>query len=290
MARLDTVGCLPSKLLGLQRDMLEKFSGPEGDLWVERIALTLQGKNPLEAIVKGPKWVDEIVAQARRKLKKFFGRHAQVDPVPGFWTMNFLENAAKYNMHPVFFPELVLSEDLKLKGYTKPAHWLYQQIRADNVSVDAITLKKGWCLADFSVGVDYTDGSQFFPNDSWAPMIEKLRRELKIVGKHDNTPWGSRFAITPQEWNDVVLAHMASVLQVTRAQTRLERAGEFNFIGNVYDHNRGKFNMLEWFNDPFGASSRLYGGSRERGGLAHFDYGWPAYRDGDVSGRPLVSF
>src|SRR3989344_156524 len=71
MAKLDVVGCLPSKVLGLQRDMLEKWSGPDGDLWVERIALTLQGKNPLEAVALGPKWADEICVQARRKLKKF---------------------------------------------------------------------------------------------------------------------------------------------------------------------------------------------------------------------------
>lgn len=290
MAKLDVVGCLPSKLLGLQKDMLEKWSGPEGDLWVERVALTLQGKNPLEAVVQGPKWADEIRAQARRKLKKFFGRRVQVDPIPGIWTPEFLKNAAKYNMRPVSFPELVLAEDLKLKGYVMLESWLYQQIRERKVNIDAITLKRRWCLADFSIGADYTDGSQVFPNDPWAPILEQLRRDLKVVGKYDNTPWGSRFAITPQEWDDVVLAHMASALMVTRAQTRLERAGEFNFIGNVYDSNRGRFNMWEWFNDPFEDSSRLYGGDRGLGGLALVGYYSADSRVGSLAGRPLVSF
>ena len=290
MAKLDVVGCLPSKVLGLQRDMLEKWSGPDGDLWVERIALTLQGKNPLEAVVRGPKWADEIRAQVRRKLKKFFRRRVQVDPIPGLWTSAFLENAAKYNMRPVFFPELVLAEDLKLKDYVMPESWLYKQIQEGKVSVDAITLKRRWCLADFSIGANYTDGSQIFPDDPWAPIIERLRRDLKVVGKYDNTPWGSRFAIMPQEWNDVVLAHMALALQVTRAQIRLERAGEFNFIGNVYDSNRGRFNMWEWFEDVFEVSYRLYGGFREYGGLAGVSYSSASSRYDSFAARPLVSF
>lgn len=291
MARLDVVGCPPSKLLGVQKDWLEKVSGPDGSLWLERTTLMLQCKNPLEAVAKGPAWADEIRAQAKLKLKKFFGRHAQVDPVPAIWTPEFLENAAKYDMRPVYFIDLVLAEDLSLKNYVKPEHWIYQKIREGKVSIDAITLKKRWCLADFSVGVDYTDGSQVFPNDPWAPIIEKLRRELKVVGKYDNTPWGSRFSITPQEWDGIVLAHMASALGVTRAQTRLERAGEFNFIGNVYDPNRGRFNMLEWFNDPFGDSGRLCGGDRESGGLASVDYSnLSDDRHSGLAARPLVSF
>ncbi|OGF49334.1 hypothetical protein A3G55_01540 [Candidatus Giovannonibacteria bacterium RIFCSPLOWO2_12_FULL_44_25] len=289
MAKLDVVGCLPSKLLGLQRDMLEKWSGPDGELWVERIALTLQGKNPLEAVVKGPAWADEVVAQARRKLKKFFGR-LQVDPVPGVWTPEFLENAAKYNMHPVYFIDLVLAKDWSLKNYTKQESWLYEKIREGKISADAVTLKRRWCLADFSVGVDYTDGSQVFPNDPWAPIIEKLRRDLRVIGKYDNTPCGSRFAITPKEWDDVVLAYMASALRVTRAQTCLERAGEFNFIGNVYDPNRGRFNMWEWFRDPFGGSDRLYGGYRRYGGLAGVGCVSSDDRYDGIAGRPLVSF
>ena len=290
MAKLDVVGCLPNKLLGLQRDMLEKFSGQDGDLWVERVTLTLKGQNPLEAVVRGPKWADEIIAQTRRKLKKFFGRRVQVDPVPGVWTPEFLEHAAKYNMRPVYFIDLILAEDWSLKNYTKPEIWLYKKIREGKISADAITLKRRWCLADFSVGVDYTDGSQVFPNDPWGPIIEKLRRDLSVVGKYDNTPFGSRFAITPLEWDDAVLAHIASALQVTRAQTSLESAGEFNFIGNVYDQNRGQFNMLEWFNDPFGDSGRLYGGHRKDGELTFVDVVLADHRDGLIAGRPLVSF
>ena len=262
----------------------------DGSHTLETVHAFNEHRNPFEIVQGTSKWADEIRAQARRKLKKFFGRHVQVDPVPPSWTPEFLENVAKYNMYPVYFPKLVLAEDLKLEGYVMPNNWLYKQIRKGKVSIDAITLKRRWCLADFSIGVDYTDGSQVFPNDPWAPIIERLRRDLKVVGKYDNTPWGSRFVITPQEWDDIVLAHIASALQVTRAQTRLERAGEFNFIGNVYDSNRARFSMWEWFEDVFEASGRLCGGSRGLGGLAVVGYGSAGSRGDGLAGRPLVSF
>ncbi|KKU29976.1 MAG: hypothetical protein UX43_C0003G0069 [Candidatus Giovannonibacteria bacterium GW2011_GWB1_46_20] len=88
----------------------------------------------------------------------------------------------------------------------------------------------------------------------------------------------------------MVLAYMASALRVTRAQTCLERAGEFNFIGNVYDPNRGRFNMWEWFRDPFGGSDRLYGGYRRYGGLAGVGCVSSDDRYDGIAGRPLVSF
>src|SRR3989344_9446835 len=264
MAKLDVVGCLPSKVLGLQRDMLEKWSGPDGDLWVERIALTLQGKNPLEAVALGPKWADEICVQARRKLKKFFGRHVQVDPVPSSWTQEFLENAAKYNLRPVFLPETDISESFQHGGYVKPDAWYYNNVKSGNIKGKAPTkLRKGWYLADFSMGTDYTDGTQVFANDPLAPVIERLRREKKI-GKYDLTPLGSRFSITNDEWRETVCPAVARELGVRPEQVGLERAIEFNAIGNLYDPNRGRFNMWEWFSDVFEASRRLCGGARGR--------------------------
>ncbi len=76
----------------------------------------------------------------------------------------------------------------------------------------------------------------------------------------------------------------------TRAQTNLEPAVAFNFIGNVYDPNRGRFNMWEWFLDQFGGSHRLVGGARADGGLARVGYGWRDDRYDGIAGRPLVSF
>ncbi|MEK7609401.1 MAG: hypothetical protein AAB476_02900 [Patescibacteria group bacterium] len=73
-------------------------------------------------------------------------------------------------------------------------------------------------------------------------------------------------------------------------QVRLERAVESNAIGNLYDPNRGQFNMWEWFQDVFEDSYRLSGGARECGGLARVDCGWSGHPDDSLAGRPLVSF
>ena len=101
---------------------------------------------------------------------------------------------------------------------------------------------------------------------------------------------GSRFAITWDEWQDVVLVYLASKLNVTRAQIRLERAIEFNAIGNLYDANRGKFNAWEWFQDHFEDTNRLIGGHLDYGGLAYVYDCWHDNLDDHVAGRPLVSF
>lgn len=209
-------------------------------------------------------------------------------PRPPEFTKENLKFWAGFNMYPVFIPELVISEDFSADGYVKPESWLYDQIRQKKVDIGAVTLKKRWCLADFSIGVDYTDGSQVFPNDPLTPVIERLRHE-GVIGKHENAPLGSRFSIMPKtEW-PIVCAKLAKMLRLSRPCC-LEKVGEYNFIGNVYDHNRGKFNMLEWFNDSFEDSNRLFGGSREYGGLSCVDCYWSGCCYDLIAGRPLVSF
>ena len=125
-------------------------------------------------------------------------------------------------------------------------------------------------------------------NDPLAPIIADLRSK-KLVGRHNNTSDSSRFSITPDEWQDVVLAHVVSKLGVTRAQMRLERAIDSNAIGNFYDPNRGKFNSWEWFENLFAGSDRLCGGYRGFGGLAGVSDGWHDNRQ-RIAARPLVSF
>lgn len=91
------------------------------------------------------------------------------------------------------------------------------------------------------------------------------------------------------EWL-LVFTELANELNFfTAKQVSLESFAAFNVIGNIYDKNRGKFNMWEWFADSFEDSNRLSGGSRGYGGLAYVDIDWDGCRD-DIAGRPLVSF
>lgn len=293
--RLDEAGYTPSQVLGVQRDIWERISGNEGTLWLERYKRVNQGENPFAELVGQSVppdiWKDELVSFARRKLKKVFRRGVHVDPIPASVTPEVVANLAKYNLRLVFWSDADINEKFIRPGYVKPEAWYYANVGSGNIKGEVPTrLRRGWYAADFTVGTNYTDGSQVMVSDPWSLLLERLRRELKLVGKYENTPWGSRFAITPTEWEDCVLVHMASAMSLTRAQVRLERAVEFNFIGNVYDPNRGKFAMWEWFHDRFGDAGRLDGGSRVRGGLARVSCCPRDYRSGRSVARPLVSF
>ena len=73
--RLDMAGRTPNEVFGVQRDMLERLSGNDGDLWLERYKRLHNGENPFveltsnSAVTDG--WKSELVAYAKRKLKKF---------------------------------------------------------------------------------------------------------------------------------------------------------------------------------------------------------------------------
>ena len=237
--------------------------------------------------------IERFAARTARRLSGVFKKRVIVDPIPTEFTDENLAYWATFNMHPIFLPGEEISQEWTLKNWVKPNNWFYANVANGNIKpihdLKPTQLRRGWYLADFTVSADYTDGTQVFIDDPLAKIITKLR-EQKLIGKYGNTPMGSRFAITLDEWQDVVLAHIASKLNVTRAQTRLERAIESNAIGNLYDANRGKFNAWEWFQDLFENSGRLIGGHRDRGGLASIDYDWHDDRGDSIAGRPLVSF
>lgn len=222
-------------------------------------------------------------------LSKAFNKLIAVKSVPMEFTEENLAKWAKYNLHPVYFPDEEISDDRPLKNWVKPEKWFYNQIKSGKISQDAVKLKKGWCIVDFTPSVDYNKGIQVFPNDPLVPLITRLRQEGRI-GKYDSTPIGSRFVIINDEWRNVLLPELAKELGFKAEQMNLERAIEFNVIGNLYDKNRGKFNAWEWFDDRFEDSYRLLGGRRGDGGLASVSGSWSGDRSGSIAGRPLVSF
>ncbi len=230
----------------------------------------------------------KIITDCQRALRcKLPRKYAVVDPLPAGVTEEVVARLARYNMRPVFLPGLEIAENLKLRNWVMPPPRFFQWVRDGRIAKDSATLRRGWYAADFSVGVDCADGTQVFPNDPWAPLIQRLRQQSDdLVGKFDKTPEGSRFAITHDEWIQVVLGFMATELGFPRAN--LERASELNAIGNLYDPNRGAHNMWIWLADPFEDSARLVGGDRVHGGLASVHYGWHDDRSRRIASRPLV--
>ena len=217
-----------------------------------------------------------------------------VDPIPLEFTPENLARWAKFCLMPMFLPDVEITEDMDIPGWTKPKKWFYDQIRGGKISADSAKLSHGWYLADITHGADYTYGTQVFPSDWLSPIIARLREQGKI-GKYNNIPMGSRFAITNDEWRNVVCPAIAEALGFRPEQVRLERAIEFNAIGNLYDPNRGKYNMWEWFEDIFGGfqpalrwmsrGRRLFGVGNfsTKGGVLHID-GEIGYHTGATTG------
>ena len=292
-------GSVPSDMIGTASEFLRKYkAGVITDDHVRRFVNL--DPTPFAVSAKTAKReIERSAARTQRKLSAVFKKRIVVDPIPSEFTDENLAYWAMFNMSPVFLPGEDITQDRVLKGITQRDYVKLNDFFYRNVASGAIKpihpglkptmLRRGWYLADFTVSVDYTDGTQVFVNDLFAKIISDLRQQ-KLVGKHENTPMGSRFSITWDEWQNVVLTYLASKLNVTRAQMRLERAVEFNAIGNLYDANRGKFSVWEWSQDYFGGSSRLYGGCRDYGGLACVCYDWRDDRGGRIAGRPLVSF
>ncbi|MBI4119859.1 MAG: hypothetical protein HY454_00120, partial [Parcubacteria group bacterium] len=99
-------------------------------------------------------------------LSKRFGKQIEVDSWPTEFTPeNLARWETEFNLKPVYFPDEEVGEDRKLGKWIKPEAWFYKKIREGQIDSDAARLYKGWYLADFTPGVDYTDGSQVFPND-----------------------------------------------------------------------------------------------------------------------------
>ncbi|MBI4118900.1 MAG: hypothetical protein HY452_01395 [Parcubacteria group bacterium] len=261
---------------------------PGKGLTLDQLQIVIEHRNPFE-VVKTVTNTKDLVSRTTKLLSKKFGYVVEVDPLPPEFTPANLAKWALFNLRPVFLPGVEIGEDSRLKNWIKPNPWFYQQIKAGKLASDSATLYRGWYLADFTVGTDYTDGTQVFTDDPLAPIITRLREDGQ-VGKHNYTPLGSRFSITHNEWTSVVLPAIAEHLGFKREQVRLERVIEFNAIGNLYDSNRGKHNMWEWFHNVFEDSHRLGGGYRVSGGLANVNDDWSDYRYDVVAARPLVSF
>lgn len=291
----NLIGTEPGTGLALLADIITKYRN--GAISNEMLDLFANGQlvpAPGVKLTSSRDPLDMLVSKIERKLSRKLGRHIVPYQLPQIVTVGSLQEWAAFNMHPIFLPELDLTEDARLpKKWVRLEAWYYQKLRESKIGetfsgVPPTKIRPGWYLADFSIGVDYTDGTQVFPNDPWVSLFERLRRE-KLVGKNDETPMGSRFAISHDEWIQVVLGFMSLELGFPRGNLRLEQASEFNAIGNIYDPNRGKFNMWVWFVDSFGGSNRLIGGGRVSGGLAGIRCNWRGSRSRSIAARPLVS-
>jgi hypothetical protein len=277
----------------LDDQLLRGLRTPGEGLTLDHLQALVEHRDPFAAVWPANAGVKEIISKDDlRLLLKSFGKIA-IDPLPEWFTEENLARAATFNLRPIFLPGEKIYEGRLLRNWKMPSIWFYEQIRTGKIGRDSDRLLGGWHLADFTSSVNFDGGRQVFCNDPLAPIIAGCRQRMSI-GRHPNTPIGSRFAILPEsEWS-LVFVKLAGKLGLDPWQIRLERAIEFNAIGNLYDANRGQFTSWEWFADAYDAPARnsgcLFGGARDEGGLASVHYGTTCDRGAGVAGRPLIRF
>ncbi|MDP3993521.1 MAG: hypothetical protein U1C57_02325 [Candidatus Doudnabacteria bacterium] len=198
------------------------------------------------------------------KLWAFFLRRnpkdVTLDDPPSFFTPKNLERARRYNILPVFFPKLSIHWEQRLGPKQKP--WIklgdefYLMVEENpGQRYEWMSLQQGWNL------VDLTPVSSFGTEDDplW-PLIASIRKEHEI-GRYSDTPAGSRYDISAEEWRQKVcpLVERTILRMQPAGLCRLEPATVYNVMCNAFDADRQRFRIGEWLNEtvPLTKHTRL---------------------------------
>lgn len=182
-----------------------------------------------------------VISDVCNGLRESLGwKEATLDKEPSMFRQKNLWGWRKFNLLPVSFLNLVIIQDLKLglpgKPWIKPAPEFYRLRDEDIVErVGWVFLDECWCLVDFTPAKDF--GTQADP--LW-PLLASLRTSTGLAHRiawDGDTPVGSRFDISPQDWKAKVCPAFEQLILDTQARgrCRLERGIQQNAIFNMYD-------------------------------------------------------
>ncbi len=173
------------------------------------------------------------------------------------------------------------------RGKVAPEPWFWDQINQGKIDRSAASLYGNWALIEAVQKPAYKGGRQMYydGNDPLSSYLEELRRngEIEITDWTRNVPQNSRFGLSVQEIDRLVVPHVQGILG-TQVQVGLPREIEFNVAGNLKHPEWGQTNTWELLADKFEGSVQLVGGSSDYGGLASVS------ADGSGSRRDGVGF
>lgn len=241
----------------------------------------------------------ELLSNQTGVLETFFGQEAIPEPPKAL--LEFVEITAElgFTFEPYFEPRVVFTQDSNYPGWVvKPNPWLFDQIRKDNISPDAVALTGQWAAMEGFAKPEYADGKQLYANDPLTGILEKLRKDKKIEvpDRCSHIPTISRFGTSPDEIDNYIVPVFTDLSQIeNQIKAGNAKAGTpsymvFNYRGNTAHPEWGQTNTSEWFANEFGDGSRLFGGGRDFGGLARVDYFWHGDHYGSVGFRLHVAF
>lgn len=166
--------------------------------------------------------------------------------------LNILHRAEKAgikSLEPYHLSGITLTKDSDVEGWIeKPGDFYWNQILKGNISQDAATLPDSWVLVDGTQKPYRKNGKQMYKNDPFRSLLKKLRKDKKI-GIMRGIPNASRFGISRDNLNQVVLPEIAKLLEIPESWARLLKLIEFNIIGNLKHPEWGETDTYEWFND-----------------------------------------
>lgn len=237
----------------------------EAEITRNSLDVLKQKENLKDCIVKTKERV--LISKYKEVLSKAFQKKVIVENFPPEFTYDNLKKWEGYNLKPVYFSEEKINKSRRLANWVRPHQLFYEKIEIEAMPADALKLKKGWYLIDVTSGMNATIQSIWdyaLPNDRLVgEVIAGLRRENKIPKSKGIFP-NSRFGLTLDEWQKIVLPALAKKLGLNPEQIHLERYIEFNAIGNLYDSRRGEFKMMELFSDDIGLGGNFaHGGNTE---------------------------
>ena len=257
-------------------------------------------KNPLQASETAPSVVESLpssehlIATEKQALSAFFGKDIAVPEPPAelFQTLEKMSKLGITGFEPHFLPQFSLTEEDQLPGWkVKPNPCFWLDIKAGRFPADAATLQEGWYLVDKRKKPNYHMDKQRYENDYVEPIIQDLRKTDKIKKDNFRMPETSRFRVTPDEIEQVILPEIVRIIG-TKGELTNKRYIEFNVWGNMFYPEWGQTNTCEWFADKLGDDRWLRGGNSSQlyNGLENVRLGWPGERFGDGAFNPVIRF
>lgn len=240
--------------------------------------------------------VDQLVESASEELKAKFARDFEV-PEPSqdlFETLrNFAERGIRGFDEVYYQPGLLLAENDRLwkgRGIVKPERYFWQQIENGNFPQEAAMLEEGWHIGDRRGKPRYNNGQQRYGEDDYMEPLMVYLRASNRIQKYSWVPGYSRFGVSPQEIEEIILPEFA-LRSGAKGIVRNRRYIEFNVRGNIAHPEYGQTNSWEWFGDPASQGAyRLFGGYSGHGGLAFVHGDSVGHRYVNAGFSPVVAF
>lgn len=208
----------------------------------------------------------------------------------------------KYGLRIGTIPEYAVKPEAAFPPI-KPRAWFYQEVAQAKVGrmilgkfvpdTEAFRLRPAVVLFDPRQKPAYKDGRQMWARDGQflGAIITRLRQSGTLASSK-GCPIGSRFGISPNDWEQVIKPALGNQEDFSGVAWQLEPMMVWNFLCQAHPDlpraRDGETSTGLSFEEYCGPSDyRLCGGRADCGGLSRVGWNDTGYRSGYWSPRPL---